>query len=69
MKSLENLAKKYRSTLHHLLNSVRHMFAMIHLEKSYRIKNINQQITLETKNSVSMIMRVLYSHERVLEYN
>jgi hypothetical protein len=45
------------------------MFAMIHLEKSYRIKNINQQITLETKNSVSMIMRVLYSHERVLEYN
>jgi hypothetical protein len=26
-------------------------------------------ITLETKNSVSMILRALYSHERVLEYN
>ena len=38
-------------------------------EKSCRIKNLKQQITFETKNSVSMIMRVLYSHERVLEYN
>jgi hypothetical protein len=42
MKSLENLAKMYGSIFQCLLNIVRHMFAMIHLEKSCRTKNLKQ---------------------------
>jgi hypothetical protein len=39
------------------------------LLKSWNIKKSKQYITFETKNNVSIILRALYSHERVLEYN
>jgi hypothetical protein len=64
-----NLSKLRVRSVQTKVTVVRHLFFTIQMLKGWNIKNSKQYITFKTSNVVSMILRALYSHEWVLEYN